>query len=141
MNKKVVGMAYISNGKLLTCMSQRSSHQGKYTLVGGGVEEGETIEQAIIRESREEIGFEPQVGDFELFASFSERAASDPNLTIDMNLFIYKKEFTHIPSCINDEILKYRWYDVSEDSSNLSSSIREHLLPYAIEQGLLYSEK
>ena len=34
----VVGTAFISNGKVLVSMSQRSSKKGKYTLVGGGVE-------------------------------------------------------------------------------------------------------
>ena len=45
----VVGTAFISNGKVLVSMSQRSSKKGKYTLVGGGVEKGETFKEAARR--------------------------------------------------------------------------------------------
>ena len=87
MNKKVVGIAYINNGRLLVSMSQKSSKLGMYTLIGGGVEPGETIEEAAIRESKEELKFEPQLSDLKLILSFSEKSASDPNLTIDMNMY------------------------------------------------------
>lgn len=140
MNKKTVGIALINNGKLLVCMSQRSSIQGKYTLIGGGVEEGETSEEAIIREVREETGFELPKEDFYKVLSFTEQAASDPNLTIDMDVFVYAKNFDHELKT-SDEILKFKWYDVSEDSSHLSSSITKHLGPWAIEKGLLYTNR
>ena len=52
----VVGTAFIKDGKVLISMSQRSSKKGKYTLVGGGVENGETFKEAARREIREEIG-------------------------------------------------------------------------------------
>lgn len=140
MNKKTVGIAYINDGKLLTCMSQRSSIQKKYTLIGGGVEAGETSEQAIIRESKEETGFELVEGDFYKVLSFTEQAASDPNITIDMDVFVYKKEFSQNLKT-SDEILAFKWYDIIEDSSDLSSSMTLHLLPWAIEQGLLYTNR
>lgn len=140
MNKKVVGIAYINNGRLLVSMSQKSSKLGMYTLIGGGVEPGETIEEAAIRESKEELNFELQLSDLKLILSFSEKSASDPNLTIDMNMYIYLKEFNH-ELVTNEEIIKFKWYDISEDSSHLSRSIRDHLLPYAIEKGLLYTKK
>ena len=52
----VVGTAFINDGKLLISMSQRSSKKGKFTLVGGGVEKGETFKEAARRECQEEIG-------------------------------------------------------------------------------------
>jgi len=140
MNKKVVGIAYIRDGKLLVCMSKRSSKQGKYTLIGGSVERGETLEQAVIRETREETGFELNNEDFYKVCSFTEGAASGPSLIIDMNIFVYDGEFScNLQS--SDEILRFKWYDISEDSSNLSSSITDHFLPWAIDNDLLYSDK
>lgn len=139
MNRKVVGIAYIKNGKLLTCMSKRSSGQAKYTLIGGGVEAGETAEEAIIRESKEELNFDLDKEDFYKVLSFTEHAASDPSLMIDMDVFVYNKEFDHELET-NNEILRFRWYDIKEDSSNLSSSMSVHLIPWAIERGLLYSD-
>ena len=51
----VVGTAFIEDGKVLISMSQRSAKKGKYTLVGGGVEKGETFKEAAVRECIEEI--------------------------------------------------------------------------------------
>ena len=38
----------------------------------------------------------------------------------------------------NQEILEYHFYKVGEIKYNLSSAIRDHFLPYAISEGLLY---
>ena len=40
--KRVVGVAFVDNGKLLIVRSQRSSTTNSWTLVGGGIETGET---------------------------------------------------------------------------------------------------
>lgn len=51
----VVSTIFIKDGKVLVSMSQRSAKKGKYTLVGGGVEKGETFKEAAVRECIEEI--------------------------------------------------------------------------------------
>ena len=51
----VVSTVFIKDGKVLVSMSQRSAKKGKYTLVGGGVEKGETFKEAAVRECIEEI--------------------------------------------------------------------------------------
>lgn len=48
----------------------KNRNNGKYTLPGGGVEIGEGIVDALIREVREETGIVVEVGDF---LEFSER--------------------------------------------------------------------
>ena len=53
--KKAVGIAFIRDGKLLIVKSVRSSKNNTWTLVGGGVEEGESEVEAAIREVSEEI--------------------------------------------------------------------------------------
>ena len=47
--KKVVGIAFIENGRLLIVKSVRSSKSNIWTLIGGGVESGETEVEAAIR--------------------------------------------------------------------------------------------
>jgi 8-oxo-dGTP diphosphatase len=42
-------------------------HTQKYAIPGGGIEKGEDIEDALIREIREETGIEAEVGDFIAF--------------------------------------------------------------------------
>lgn len=46
MMQKVVGVAFIENGKLLIVQSHKSSKTNSWTLVGGGVEVRETLVEA-----------------------------------------------------------------------------------------------
>jgi 8-oxo-dGTP diphosphatase len=53
-----VSAAIFRNGKVLIVRRARPPAQGVYTLPGGGVELGETLEEAVIREVREETALE-----------------------------------------------------------------------------------
>ncbi len=137
--KKVVAVAFISYGRLLIVQSKRSSTTNTWTMIGGGVEENETPLDAAIRETKEEIhnGFDITAEDLEPVMGFKETAASDPNLMIEMNIFISKKDID-VDLIPNEEILKYHWFRIGETDYNISSSVRDHFLPYAIEKGLLF---
>lgn len=60
--------------EILLAMKKRGFGEGKWNGVGGKVEEGETVEQAVIREAQEEIGVGLDEKDLvqrgELFFSF-----------------------------------------------------------------------
>ncbi len=137
--KRVVGVAFIEDGKLLIVRSVRSSKTDSWTLVGGGIETGETEITAALREVNEEVGqgFEFCEEDLLPIMCFKELAASDTDVIIEMNLFLALKPI-HVRLIPNDEILEYHWYKIGETEYNLSSSIREHFLPYAIQKGLIY---
>ena len=137
--KKVVGVAFIEDGKLLIVRSQRSSTTNSWTLVGGGVEPNETEIMAALREVNEEIGRGFEFSEEDLFPvmCFKEAAASDFDITIEMNIFVSIKKI-HVSLLSNDEILDYHWYSLGETDYNLSSSISDHFLPYAIQKGLLF---
>jgi ADP-ribose pyrophosphatase YjhB (NUDIX family) len=51
-----VSAAVFRDGRVLIARRARPPARGLYTLPGGGVELGETLEQAVIREIREETG-------------------------------------------------------------------------------------
>jgi 8-oxo-dGTP diphosphatase len=51
-----VSAAIFRDGRVLVVRRARPPAHGLYTLPGGGVELGETLEQAVIREVREETG-------------------------------------------------------------------------------------
>ena len=53
-----VSAAIFRDGRVLIVRRRRPPSFGVYTLPGGGVELGETLEQAVIREAREETGLE-----------------------------------------------------------------------------------
>ncbi len=137
--KRVVGVAFIEDGKLLIVKSQRSSTTNSWTLVGGGIETGETEIIAALREVNEEIGqgFEFCEEDLLPIMCFKEVAASDSDIIIEMNMFLATKHI-HVSLIPNDEILDYHWYKLGETEYNLSSSIGEHFLPYAIQKGLIF---
>ena len=137
--KKVVGVAFIEDGKLLIVQSVRSSKNNIWTLVGGGVEEGESEVEAAIREVREEIhnNFFIKEEDLKPLMEFRESAASNPELEIIMTMFICEKKIDTYFSRDN-EILRYHWYKLGEKEYKLSSAIRDHFIPFAINEGLLY---
>ena len=136
----VVGVAFIKEGKMLVVQSHRSKRAGNYfTFVGGGIEEGETPVEAACREVAEEIGFDftIETDELEHVLTFRESATSDPNLQIEMSVFVAHKEID-VPLIPNDEILEYRWYQLNDRKTKVSSSIKDHFVPYAIENVLLY---
>lgn len=137
--KRVVGVAFVEDGKLLIVRSKRSDMTNSWTLVGGGIEDGETDIIAALREVNEEIGQGFEFCEEDLFPimCFKEAAASDSNIIIEMNMFLAKKPI-HVKLIPNDEILDYHWYSLGEVEYNLSSSIRDHFLPYAIQKGLIF---
>lgn len=137
--QKVVGVAFINDGRLLIVQSVRSKKTDSWTFVGGGVEDGETLIEACIREVSEEIhnGFAISEKDLTPVMSFKEVAASDPNKIIEMSLFLSNKPID-VDLTPNEEILAYHWYKLGEKEYIVSSSIRDHFVPYAIEKGIMY---
>ena len=115
MNKiqQVVGIAFIENNKLLIVQSKKSSKTNSYTFIGGGVENGETLLEAAIREVSEEIhnGFTISPSELELVMTKKEVAASDPNKQIEMHTFIAHKKI-NVELTTNEEIIDYHWYSI-----------------------------
>jgi len=96
---------------------------------------------AAIRECHEELG-EKAIFDkskIEFVMDFIETATSDPNLKIHMYIFRYngvlEGELT-----ISNEIERFMWFGV-DDTSILSNTLKNKIIPYALEQGLIYKNK
>jgi 8-oxo-dGTP diphosphatase len=60
----VVGAAIIQHGRVLAALRPRTSRLYGWELPGGKVEPGETLEDALVREIREELGCTVEVGRF-----------------------------------------------------------------------------
>ena len=135
----VVGTAFIQDGKLLISMSQRSAKKGRYTLVGGGVEKGETFKEAARRECQEEIanGFDILEDELKEILCFREPALSDPSLTIEMHMMLALKK-VDVELVPNDEIIEYKWFTIGDDDSQLASAVRDHFIPWAIQNKVMY---
>lgn len=62
---KVVTAAIVQrDGKYLVCRRKTPPLEGKWEFPGGKLEPGETPEQCLRRELKEELGVDAQVGDF-----------------------------------------------------------------------------
>ena len=80
---EVVAALIWREGKFLIC--QRPAHKGNALLwefVGGKAEPGETLQEALIRECREELAVTLSVGDV-----FMEVTHAYPDMTVHLTLF------------------------------------------------------
>ena len=104
-----------------------------------GSRAGETYKEAAVREISEEIanGFQISEDELEEILCFREPALSDPNLNIEMHMMLAKKEID-VELLPNDEILEYRWYTLGEDDSILATAIKDHFIPWAVENNIMY---
>jgi len=81
---KVAAALIIKNGKFLICQRPAGKSLGLYwEFAGGKIEPGETKEEALIREYREELGVILSVGEV-----FTEITYEYPNFTLNMTLFL-----------------------------------------------------
>ena len=102
-------------GQLLVVQTR---HTRKYALPGGGIEKGEAIDAALIREIREETGLTVTVGEFAHFKT--DFFYYDPlDIAIHGFLFFYYAQplttaITHIPEYPADEdVERPLWVEIS----------------------------
>ena len=109
MNKKILTLCIIhQHPKILLGMKKRGHGEGKWNGFGGKVEEGETIEEAAKRETKEEAGVEvlkmKKLGILEFIYQ-------DGLEIMEVHIF-QAKEFTGNPT--ESEEMKPRWFHIDE---------------------------
>lgn len=134
--KQVVGTLFFKDGKVLLVKPRR---RPTLQVVGGSVEEGEELLEAAIRECHEELGMLARFDEskFRFLMDFDERATSDPNLKIQMNLFIYEGILTG-ELTTSDEIEYFMWFGINDDKQILSYALRNVIIPYCTTNILIY---
>lgn len=100
----------IKNDKILLAMKKRGFGEGRYNGVGGKVESGETIEQAIIRETKEEIGV--NLIKFEKMADiiFDEFFKGKPEV-VHVNVFVATK---WVGKPIESDEMNPKWFKTND---------------------------
>lgn len=117
----VVGAAIVREGKLLAFRRAYGNEEviHKFEFVGGKVEEGETPEQALIRECKEELALEIEVG--ELLNTFSY---DYPDSYVRLSVY-FVKPLSDYKLTVHDEA---RWFDCNNiDTSEWAPADKEFL--------------
>ena len=105
-----VSAAIFRDGKVLIARRARPPAHGLYTLPGGGVELGETLEQAVIREVREETALE--IEPIEL-VGFRQAIGRDTEGRVERHFVIlpFAARFISGDISLNEELAEAHWLD------------------------------
>ena len=108
-----VSAAIFRDGRILIVRRARPPAHGLYTLPGGGVELGETLEQAVIREVREETAL--AVEPIEL-VGFRQAIARDDAGRVERHFVIlpFAARWTGGEVALNEELAEALWLVPSE---------------------------
>lgn len=135
-NIEVVGTMFFKDGKILI---DKPRNRSAFQMIGGRIEEGELPLEAAIRECKEELGEKAilDVNSFEFVMDFIEIATSDSTKKIHMHIYKYKGNLEGDLS-VSEEIESFMWFGINDDYSLLSNTLKNRVIPYAIENGLIY---
>ena len=98
----------IQDNNILLAEKKRGFGAGKYNAIGGKVEPNETIEEAMIRETQEEIGVTPTNYKKQATITFDEWVNGEEKQVI-MSVFVAKD---YIGKIIETEEMKPMWFDI-----------------------------
>jgi ADP-ribose pyrophosphatase YjhB (NUDIX family) len=108
-----VSAAIFRDGRVLIVRRARPPAHGLYTLPGGGVELGETLEDAVVREVREETGL--AIAPLQL-VGFREAIARDASGRIERHFVIlpFAARWTAGEIALNEELAEAQWRNPAE---------------------------
>jgi 8-oxo-dGTP diphosphatase len=103
-----VSAAIFRNGRVLIVRRARPPAHGLYTLPGGGVELGETLEQAVIREVREETALDIAPVDL---VGFRQAITRDDSGRVQRHFVIlpFAARFIRGEILLNEELAEAHW--------------------------------
>jgi len=111
-----VSAAIVRDGKILVVRRARAPAHGLYSLPGGVVEVGETLEEAVTREVREETGMtiEPVA-----LAGFREAIVRDAERRVERHFIIlcFAARWRAGEVLLNEELDEARWLEPAELAS------------------------
>lgn len=108
-----VSAAIFRDGRVLIVRRARPPAHGLYTLPGGGVELGETLEQAVVREVREETALEIEPV---ALAGYRQAIAHDKDGRIERHFVIlpFAARWLAGEVLLNEELAEAHWLEPAE---------------------------
>ena len=115
------------NQILLSKRASTGFMDGYYGLPSGHLEEGETISEALVRESREEINITPI--NFE-FVRVNHRKATTENKRDYIDFYFMTNDYEgEVQNLELDKCAELKWFDVNELPENIIPYIKDVLQP------------
>ncbi len=100
----------IKNQQILLAMKKRGFGAGKWNGVGGKIEAGESVEQALVRECQEEIGVTPNTWDCVAKLDFQEFHEGQP-AHIYCHVY-FSEDWDGDP--VESEEMAPKWFDIDQ---------------------------
>ena len=116
------------DNKILLAMKKRGFAEGKYNGIGGKIEGGETPEEAMIRETKEEIAVTPLTYEKVGFIEFDEYYKGKKE-KIAFHLYLVD-EWTGEPT--ESEEMKPAWFDIKDIPYDKMLPDDKYWLPYVL---------
>ncbi len=116
----VAGVVIVKDGKILLVQESWEKVRGKWNLPAGKVDMGETIEQAAVREAKEETGLDVQLKKhvFTLHQSIEDSVLHSYLAEIKSGEIKFDPE----------EILDVKWFEIDEVINNLDLRNTEYIV-------------
>ncbi|MBI2357013.1 NUDIX domain-containing protein [Candidatus Dojkabacteria bacterium] len=123
----------IKDRRLLTT---RAFDSNIYIAPGGSIEEGETGEEALIRELSEELSITVSTEDLTFFGTFYANAADDKEKMLQMDVYTVQKWEGELKP--TSEVKELKWIS-SEDlkTTNVSSIFAHEVVPRLKRMGII----
>ena len=105
------------DNQILLAEKKRGFGIGKFNGIGGKVEKDETIEEALIRETQEEIGVTPT--DFTKMATITfDEWVNDEEKQVIMSVFVAQ---SYIGKIVETDEMRPQWFNLKDIPVNLLS--------------------
>src|SRR5579862_8851767 len=127
------GLLHLRDGRVLLCRKKHTT--SLLILPGGTLEPGETAEECLKRECREELG-EVKISDLHYLGNYESSAAGPAGKTVKIELYAGELEGT---PAAHSEIQDLVWFGPRDDAALLAPSLREIIFPDLRRRGLIGS--
>lgn len=130
---KLIGGVFcliIKDNKVLMELRKNKFDAGLYSLVGGCMEDGETVKQAAVREIKEEVGLEVHEDDIEVI-SVLHRITPKPDSWQSIEFVLLVNKFSGNPNLLENNVCgDLKWFPLENLPQNISHYAKQAIDNY-----------